>query len=276
MFLRYLKSSFARKKARRVFQEYPYEIDKFDLSTEGPIEFANWINPLVERFEMKQSTVNFFKQFIPKGSLAIDIGGNIGDTTVPMALAAGKEGVVLGFDPNPHVFRILQINAGLNKSKTNIVPLNFAITEEDGEFYYASSEASFSNGGISTDKESKHGSFTLQQKINGINLERYLDKNYSHLINKLSFIKIDTEGYDKEIIKSISPLLDRCKPVVVAECFFKLTKEERKKLFDGLAGKGYDLFYFGDFEEGTKVERLATADDMNKWEHFNFYAKMKK
>lgn len=28
-----------------------------------------------------------------------------------------------------------------------------------------------------------------------------LEKDYSAVINKLSFIKIDTEGYDKEIIK---------------------------------------------------------------------------
>lgn len=276
MLLRYLKATFARKKARRFFKEYPYEVSTFTLSNEGPIEFANWKNPLVAHIEITQSQVNFFKQFIPKGSLAIDIGGNVGDTTVPMGLAAGKEGLVLGFDPNPHVFKILEINSGLNKNRTNIVPLPFAITENDGEFFYASSEASFSNGGISTEQQSQHGAYTLQQKITGINLENYLNKNYGQWINKLSFIKIDTEGYDKEIIKSISPLIERYKPVVVAECFGKLSREERKELFDGLASKGYELFYFGDFEEGTPVERIANAEDMNKWQHFNFYAKIKK
>lgn len=276
MLLRYLKATFARKKARRFFKEYPYKVETFSLPAEGTVEFANWENPLVSRIEITQSLVNFFRQFIPKGSLAIDIGGNVGDTTVPMGLAAGKEGLVLGFDPNPHVFRILEINAGLNKSKTNIIPLNFAITEEEGDFYYASSEASFSNGGISTEPSNQHGAFTLQQKIKGINLEQYLNKQYAQWINKLSFIKIDTEGYDKEIIKSISPLIERYRPVVVAECFGKLTKEERQELFDGLANKGYELYYFGDFEEGTPTQRIENAAAMNNWQHFNFYAKSKK
>lgn len=273
MLLRYLKATFARKKARRFFSEYSYEIERFHLPQSGSIEFANWKNPLVKKFIPTQSNVNFFKQFIPEGSLAIDIGGNIGDTTVPMALAAGKSGLVLGFDPNPHVFKILEANAGLNKELTNIVPLPFAITDKDGDFFYASSEASFSNGGITAEKSTRHGVYTLQQKIHGINLENYLEKNYASRINQLSFIKIDTEGYDKEIIKSIAPLIGKYKPVVIAECFARLTKEERKELFHSLADKGYEVYYFADFEENTATEKIADAAGMNKWEHFNVYAK---
>lgn len=274
MLLKYLKASFARKKARRFFKEYPYEINKFSLSKEGVIEFANWKNPLVSHIEITQSQVNFFAQFVTRGSLAIDIGGNVGDTTVPMALAAGKEGLVLAFDPNPHVYKILEINAGLNKQNTNIVPLPYAITEQDGEFFYSSSEASFSNGGITEEQSSKHGAYQLKQKIKGVNLEKLLDAQYSNWIGKLTFIKIDTEGYDKEIIKSISSLLQRCKPVVVAECFGELNAAERAELYDLLVAKGYELFYFGDFEEGTKVEPIVSAEDMNRWRHFNFYARV--
>jgi tRNA G37 N-methylase Trm5 len=34
--------------------------------------------------------------------------------TIPMALAAGKEGKVVTFDPNPYVFEILKKNTSLN------------------------------------------------------------------------------------------------------------------------------------------------------------------
>ncbi len=128
MIFNYLKKSFARKRARRIFCEYPIQVSSYHLAEEGTIEFGNWMNPLLGEKVIIQSEVNFFKQFIPKGSLAIDIGGNTGDTTVPMGLAAGKEGLVLGFDPNPHVFKVLDNNAGLNKDKTNIVALPFAIS----------------------------------------------------------------------------------------------------------------------------------------------------
>lgn len=271
MLLKYLKATFARKKARRFFSEYPIEISTFNLADEGKVEFGNWKNPLTSPITLTQGEVNFFKRFIPKGSLAIDIGGNIGDTTVPMGLAAGKEGLVLGFDPNPHVFKVLEANVALNKDKTNMVALPYAITEEEGEFYYGSSEASYSNGGISADNNKQHGSFTLPNKVKGINLQQYLAAHYPQWINKLSFIKIDTEGYDKEIVKSIAGVLEQYKPALVCECFKQLTKEERQELYDVIANKGYDLFYFEDFNDKTATEPL-TRDGMMKWPHFNLYA----
>ncbi|RRB02774.1 hypothetical protein [Larkinella rosea] len=49
----------------------------------------------------------------------------MGDTT--MAFAVGKTGLVLAFDPNPLVFKILEKNASLNKDQTNIEPHRMAI-----------------------------------------------------------------------------------------------------------------------------------------------------
>ena len=34
------------------------------------------------------------------------IGAHIGDTTLPIALAAGKKGFVLALEPNPYVFHV--------------------------------------------------------------------------------------------------------------------------------------------------------------------------
>src|SRR6185312_6630146 len=199
--LSYFKESFRRKKARRITMEYPAKIDSFDLKNEGKIEFANWDNPLLSPKIVSQEMVDFFKKFIKPGDLVIDIGANIGDTTVPMALAAGSSGITLAFDPNPYVFKILQVNASLNKQKQNIVPLLNAISVKNEDFYYVSSEASFSNGAISPTKDSKHGKFVYPDKIKGINLLQFLEANYRERLNDFSFIKIDTEGYDKEIIK---------------------------------------------------------------------------
>ncbi|HEX7844185.1 MAG TPA: FkbM family methyltransferase [Chitinophagaceae bacterium] len=271
MLLDYIKRKLARKKARKVFQEYDYEIQSFDLSTDGKVQFANWKNPLVPAFIITQADVDFFKQFIPKGSLAIDVGGNTGDTTVLMSLAAGKEGLVIGFDPNPYVFKILEANAGLNKDKTNIVVLPYAVTDKEGEFYYASSEASFANGGITDQPSAYHGSHKLSTTIKGINLEKHLDQHYPGWLSKISLIKVDVEGYDKEVIKSVHPILEKYRPVVIAECFFKLTPAEREDLFDSLASKNYDLFYFEDFKAGTETAPLSKAD-MTKRKHFNLYA----
>ena len=271
MLLKYIREKLARRKARRVFQEYPYEVHHFQLEKEGMVQFANWKNPLMKDFVLTQQHVDSFRRFISAGSFAIDIGTNIGDTTVPMGIAAGKEGLVLGFEPNPHILKIVEANAGLNKDKTNIEVHPYAIAEKDAAFYYASSEASLSNGGISEKPNSIHGSYTLPDKIKAVNLEKFLEEKYAQWLPKLSFIKIDTEGYDMEIIQSIQSLLGKYKPVVEAECFSKLTVQQRNDLYDCIVQQGYEIFYFDDLGN-TGSEKKLSKPDMQKWKHFNFYA----
>ncbi len=271
--LNYFKESFRRKKARRFTREYPSKIDSFDLKEEGKIDFANWDNPLAPHRIVSQEMVDFFKKFIKKGDMVIDIGANIGDTTVPMALAAGNSGIALGFDPNPYVYKILEKNASLNKEKQNIIPLLYAISEHDEEFYYISSEASFANGGISPTVNSIHGKFVYPGKIKGVNLLAFLEKSYPQNLKNFSFIKIDTEGYDKEIIKSIPGLIEKYKPTIVAESFGKSTPAEKIELYNVIAKHGYEIFYFEDFDINAKVIKLENSQDITKWkETINIYA----
>jgi FkbM family methyltransferase len=271
--LNYFKESFRRKKARRITQEYSVKINSFTLRDEGKVDFANWNNPLVSPMAITQEMVDFFKKFINKGDLVIDIGANIGDTTVPMAIAAGSNGLTLGFDPNPYVYKILEKNALLNKEKQNIVALPYAVTVKEEEFYYVSSEASFANGGISATKNSAHGKFVYPDKIQGVNLLALLEQKYNDYLKNLSFIKIDTEGYDKEIIKSISDLIEKYKPTLVAESFVNNTPEEKIELYNVIKKHGYQIFYFEDFNINAKFIEIENSNDMTKWkENINIYA----
>jgi FkbM family methyltransferase len=272
----YLKNALQRKIrkkiARRVTKEYPPKIDTFNLQI-GTIEFANWDNPLVKPIKIDDNMIDFFKQFIKEGDLAIDIGANIGDTTVPIALCTGVTGLTLGFDPNPFPFKILEKNATLNKDKMKMVPLPYAISTEEEEFYYVSSEASFANGAITKiTAGSKHGKFIYPNKVKGINLEKFLEQEYKDWLSKFSFVKIDAEGYDKEIIKSISNLISKYKPVIIAESFAASSNEEKTELYEVINKHGYDIFYFADFSIKAKVEKLNNSSDLIKYrETINIY-----
>lgn len=269
----YWRQSLARKKARRITQEYPTRIDTFQLPRDGEIQFANWENPLVKPVELTQTEIDFFRKFIKPGDTVIDIGTNIGDTTVPMGIAAGAEGLTLGFDPNPYVFKVMEKNAALNKTRTNIVALPFAISVEEEEFYFISSEASFANGGISPTQESRHGKFVYGGKVKGVNLNRYLHENFYDRLSRLSFIKIDTEGYDKEIIKSISDLLRNHKPALVAESFGDSPASAKEELFNVISSLGYDVYKFDTFTADTRTAQITRADQMPSWKHtINIFA----
>ena len=61
-------------------------------------------------------------------------------------------------------------------------------------------------------QNSKHKhNFTLE--VAGINLQDYLLKEHKDELQKLDLIKIDAEGYDKEIIKTLADILDDFKPI---------------------------------------------------------------
>jgi len=270
---KYIKDSIARKKARRTTQKYSHTVERFQLEKEGTIEFANWNNPLGIHKTITQQEIDFYRTFARPGSFCIDIGANIGDTTVPMGLAVGSTGLTLAFEPNPMVFDVLQANILLNKGKVNIVAVPYAVTEENGEFYYSSSEASFGNGGVSVNSEEaqKHGKFQLKNKVTGVNLLSYLNEHYQDELSRLTFIKIDVEGFDKEVIKSIGPLIQQYRPVLIAEVFDHSTVEDRLELFSVVADHNYTLYYFYDFQDHTEIWKLQ-KDEMITRKNFNFYA----
>lgn len=267
LLVNYFKASFARKKARRIFREYGYRVDKFLIDGNRTVEFANWLNPLVRPKEITQKEIDFFRKYIPEGSFAVDIGANIGDLTVSMALAAGASGLVIGMDPNPRVFNILRSNAQLNLSETNIVPLLGAAVEEEREFYFASSEASMSNGGLIEDIHSNyHGKFKLKEPVKGINLAAYLNDHYAVWLPKLSLIKIDTEGMDYFILKTLTVILEKYHPTIIAEVYHRVTNQTRDDLFSLLKRYGYTILNIGEFDSNINFtpKPINNREDMPK------------
>jgi len=263
----------ARRSAKRNFREYPTSIETFTISDFGPIQFANWQNPLVLRKTIDEGNTGFFNKIISKGDLVLDIGANIGHMTVPMALVAGTEGCCIAFDPNPVVFKILVQNASLNPPHTNIKAFNYAITSEETEFYYHSSEASFNNGGISTELNSRHGKYVLPQKVKGIVLENFLNQHFIDRLPKLKLIKIDTEGYDRHIVSALKNFIQTHRPCIISECFGKMPAEDKQAYFNLLTEMGYQLEYFSDFTENAHFEPIQRPSDMLRWKHFDFLAR---
>jgi len=239
---------------KKEFKEYAFNILDFDLARDGKVQYAQWMHPGEVGNTVTQEDIDYYRNFVKPGDFIIDIGANEGDTTVPMAIAAGKTGLTLGLEPNPHCFKVLEANAGLNKDKTNIIPLKFAATSTDGEFTFGSGDASFGNGGIVgfTHNEARNVRYTFQ--VTGKNLENYLRKDYADKLSKLTFIKVDAEGYDKEIIKTLKGIINEFKPVLVTECFGPATKEEKRELYDLLKSLGYKLLVRQDFMKSIRTE----------------------
>lgn len=270
--IHFIKKQLAKyKQARQGVLEYGSEVKIFEVLGIGKVEFAQWLHPSEKPVELRHSHVEFYRGLAKSGGLIVDIGTHTGDTTVPMALAVGKDGLVIGLEPNKYVFKILEQNASLNKAITSIDAFCFAATKEEGSFIFNYSDASFCNGGFLSEIQNQKHNHNYELEVHGKNLQDFLYANYADRLDKLDLIKIDAEGYDKEILKTIPKILATYKPNLMIECYKKLTPAERNELFDITAECGYTLYYLENFEEGgLKVE--ITREQMNDKKHFEMLA----
>jgi FkbM family methyltransferase len=248
---------------------YAHEIQRFELSKDGTVEYAQWLHPQETRKEITQASVDELRTFLSPGDVAIDIGAHTGDSTLPIALAVGKQGCVLALEPNRYVFPILKKNSELNPKKTNIIPLMFAATPEDEEVEFRYSDSGYCNGarfeGVS---QWSHG-HAFKLKVQGRNLVSFLRATYPLLFPRIRYVKIDTEGYEPVVIRSLSSLLSQRKPYLKVEVYRRLSAPERIALHRDLARHGYVIHKIAD--DGRYCGEILGENDLNRWTHFDIF-----
>jgi len=266
----YLASIAIKRWRRSRFAEYAFQVNRFELADDGTVEYAQWLHPKESPKPVVQSQVSALRRFIRPGDTVLDIGAHTGDTTIHYALAAGATGCTLALEPNPYVYKVLAQNASMNRTKTNIVPLNFAATEADGFFTFHYSDGAYCNGGyVDQIEDTRHG-HRHRLEVRGCNLENYLRRHHADRLSRLSFVKIDTEGYDRQVIESIMGILQEFRPVVVCEVYRRLNQAERESLFDVLARAGYECHRHTAADDlvGAKLGR----DELMNERHFDMIA----
>ncbi|UCC67398.1 MAG: FkbM family methyltransferase [Armatimonadota bacterium] len=259
-----------KHRQKHTFSEYGFEVKTFCLREYGRVQYAQWLHPAETKKDITDEMIASLRTFILEGDTVIDIGAHTGDTTVPMAVVAGRSGCAFAIEPNPYVFQVLAANAKLNPTLTNIVPLNFAATETDGSFTFHYSDASYCNGGYLSHTRRGMQGHRYPLEVEGRNLEAFLRREHAERLGRLSYVKIDAEGYDKDIIESLMGVLQQYRPVLVTEVFKRLVREEREGLFDVLDRAGYKHFRLasGANPQGEEVRRT----DMTKWDRFDILA----
>lgn len=248
---------------------FGFEIRSYDLPKEGRVEFAQWLHPREFKPEFTQEMVDELRKFLSSGDVAIDIGAYTGDSTLPIALAVGGTGCVLALEPNKYVFPILQKNAELNHGKTNICPLMFAATPEDAELEFQYSDSGYCNGGRFEGISKWWHAHAFKLLVQGKNLPSFLSATYPQLIPRIRYIKIDAEGQDYVILKSLSDLISRQKPYLKVEIFSRLNSERRRTLYQWIAGHGYKMHKIAS-EVNYKGE-LVKESDLSRWRHFDVF-----
>jgi FkbM family methyltransferase len=233
-----------RKKVLEILKEsgnyYDTQIINFSIEN-WRINYHRWLHPWQGNWEIhslfiKEILKNLSK-IITKGSTVIDIGAQTGNMSVAYSLFADK---VISFEPNPATFEVLEKNSKLNP---NIYPFNYAISDEEGPLTFHYSDYGFCNGGFAT--RTQYGVGVTGHKIPidvwAINLEKFIQEN-DIKVGNVSLIKIDAEGHDKDILKTIKNIISLHKPILITEVYNGLNQNEITDLLNVIHSLGYKIY----------------------------------
>lgn len=131
----------------------------------------------------------------------VDVGANVGNHLVFMGKSHPNRRLV-GFEPNPRAFELLEINIALNELSKTTRLLPFALGETDSRATMATSEHNL--GAARIDNGS---TIDIQVKV-GDDLLAGED---------IDIIKIDTEGFEMFVLSGLRKTIARCRPILFVE-----------------------------------------------------------
>ncbi len=115
----------------------------------------------------------------------VDVGGNVGQSSVTYAKAF-PESQIFMFEPVPASFaRAVQATS----QYSNVVPLNFAVGDVDGD-------VPMETNGVSTGNKVNFNAVGVE-RLPSITLDSFMAKN---ALDRVSFLKVDVEGYELQVL----------------------------------------------------------------------------
>lgn len=214
----------------RLIHKFLYRV----LSLKGYLKVVSGMLFLLQRMgwgRYNPATEYIFHLYklIGKGSVAIDIGANLGYYTRTLSAVVGPEGSVYGVEPVPPIFEVLSYNTrkcknvtlynvALGTEQTTITMANDSISEGG---YFGTGQNFVREGDAKVDVEFE------AKMVRGSELFGDL--------KRIDLIKCDIEGYECVVMGEIQPLIERHKPTILIES----GGENRAKIVEMFTSMGY-------------------------------------
>jgi len=241
--------------ARLIPPNYLYDSNSIrKLSFEG-INMKLDISDAVEHFtyySFDEPALQVLYRFAKPGMTLIDIGANIGATTLNMAKRVGTTGKVFSFEPSPHNYQKASDNIRLNNFQ-NIKLINQGLgNEKTTAFLY---NVNLNNRGMQRllNENSEISGYDKTE----VQIDTLDSSIHQFGIPSPSLIKIDVEGYELKVLQGGLETLKMHKPALFIEIDDNNLKEQgsnAKELVEFLLQLRYTII---DAADGRHVNEVT-------------------
>lgn len=182
----------------------------YELDLSQGIDFAIYLGDIFER-----RTRAALRRLVTPSALVLDIGANIGAHTLHLANFVGPHGRVLAFEPTDFAFRKQARNLDLNPELAQrVIAYHCFLAAQDGaavpRSIYSSWPLIEGNNG-----HAKHLGQEMPTESAGA---RSIDSVVSEQGNtRVQLVKLDVDGFECEILRGATALLQVSKPIFVME-----------------------------------------------------------
>jgi len=189
---------------------------------------------------------------LSKDDIVLDVGACVGYHTLIFSRLAKK---VYAFEPSPYNFALLEENM---KDMTNVILFNFACSDMVGfaDLYITKEEEERGiNSGMNRLYESQWWNTQEKTAVKTIALDTWPALKDE----KITFVKIDVEGWELQVLRGLADIVEKYRPKILLE-FHPPTLEEAgtnaEAVYTFLKDKGYRIAHFTTGEEIKTYGRL--------------------
>ena len=197
--------------------------------------------------------VHELPSLVEPGSVVVDVGAHIGDYTYSLCKAVAPGGHVIAVEPLPNLARSLA--RATEKLRLPVTVLNCALSAQPGE---AELRVPLNDG------MEDFGFATLVPRVTGgkvIRVElKTLDDVCSDVKGKISFIKIDVEGHELDVLRGGGAVIKKHRPILLIEIEQRHSPVPIKETFDHVLSLGYR----GEFLEADKTHHPLSEFETEK------------
>jgi FkbM family methyltransferase len=217
----------------------------------GLSEQDPYLNSVSGRFESK---FQGFCSKLPVDAVAMDIGANIGATSIILGHYL-PEGRVFALEPGRTIFALLEQNLQRN-GRRNVTPLNYAVSDQTQTVIFHEQSAyghvAGSAAGSPADDERAVKAYALDDLVEELKLDR------------LDFLKVDVEGFEPQFFKGARRTLARFNPVVYFElnswCLIDHAGNHPIEFMESIVGDFRFVYRVNhDVDSGAVLEKLTSA-----------------